>query len=60
MAFPLTPKKNVKKNQAVLAKAKLVCREYSEFAQNFDFSLKNLSSLRPLAGRNLDWTLWLK
>ena len=51
---------NVKQNQAVLAKPKLVFREYSEFALNFDFPEKNHWSLRPLAGRNLDWTTRLK
>ena len=40
MPWPLSdPKneKNVKQNQAVLAKAKLVFREYSEFVLDFDF-----------------------
>ena len=52
--------KNVKQNQAVLAKAKQVFRDYSGFALDFDFPVKNHSSLRPLAGGNLDWTTWLK
>ena len=53
-AHPQTLKmKNVNQNQAVLAKEKLVYREYSGFAMDFDFSVKNHSSLRPLAGRNL-------
>ena len=52
--------KKVKQNQAVLAKAKLVFCEYSGFARDFDFPVKNHSSLRPLVGRNLDWTNWLK
>ena len=51
--------KNVKQNQAVLAKAKLIFRKYSGFALDFDFPVKNHSSLRPLACRNLDWTVWL-
>ena len=50
--------KNCKKNQAVLAKAKLAFREYSGFALDFDFPVKNHSWLRPLIGRNLSvfWT----
>ena len=56
---PSAPK-NVKQNQAVLAKAKLVYQEYSGFALDFDFPMKNRLSLTPLAGRNLDWTIWLK
>ena len=59
MLFPSDPK-NVKQKQAVLAKAKLVFREYSGFTLNFDFSVKHHLSLRPLAGRNLDWTIWFK
>ena len=58
--FKTLKRKNVKQNQAVLAKAKLVFREYSRFALEFDFPVKNHSSLRPLAGRNLDWTIWSK
>ena len=46
----------MKKNQAVLAKAKLFFGKYLGFALDFDFPVKNHSSLRPLAGRNLDWT----
>ena len=36
-AMAPTDFKNVKQNQAVLAKAKLVFREYSGFALDFDF-----------------------
>ena len=35
--------KSVKQNQAVLAKAKLVFCEYSGFALDFDFLVKNHS-----------------
>ena len=52
--------KKCEANQAVLAKAKLVFREYSVFSLDFDFPVKNHSSLRSLAGRNLDCTIWLK
>ena len=39
---PSDPKneKNVKQNQEVIAKAKLIFREYSGFALDFDFPLK--------------------
>ena len=41
--------KNVKQNQAVLTKAKLVFHEYSGLALDFDFSVH--SSLRQLAAQ---------
>ena len=47
---PQTPKrKNVKQNQAVLEKAKLVFREYLGFALDFDFSVKNPRMVVPWA-----------
>ena len=57
--WPPSDPKNVKQNQAVSAKAKLVFREYLGFALDFDFPVKNHSSLISLAGRNLDCTVWL-
>ena len=53
-------RKTVKQNQAVLTKAKLVFREYSGFALDLDFPVENCLLLRPLTGRNLEWTIWLK
>ena len=41
--------KNVKQNQAVLAKAKLVFCEYSGFVLDLDFSLKNPRMVMPSA-----------
>ena len=43
--LPIDPKneKNVKQNEAVLAKAKLVFRKNSGFALDFDFPVKNHS-----------------
>ena len=48
---PLSNHKNLKQNQVVLTKAKLVFNEYSGLALDFDFSVKNHSSLRPLAAQ---------
>ena len=48
---PPSDHKNVKQNQAVLTKAKPVFYEYSGLALDFDFSVKNYSSLRPLAAQ---------
>ena len=38
--MPPSDPKNVKQNQAVLAKAELVFREYLGFALDFDFLVK--------------------
>ena len=51
MPFPPSDHKNVKQNQAVLTKAKLVFHEYLGLALAFDFSVKNYSSLRLLAAQ---------
>ena len=48
---PSSDHKNVKQNQAVSTKAKLVFHEYSRLALDFYFSVKNHSSLRPLAAQ---------
>ena len=51
MPWPHSDPKNkhVKQNQAVLAKAKLVFREYLGFALDFDFPVKNTRMVVPSA-----------
>ena len=46
---PPSDHKKCKANQAVLTKAKLAFHEYWGLVLDFDFSVKNHSSLRPLA-----------
>ena len=43
--------KNVKQNQAVLTRAKLVFHENSGLTLDFNFSVKNHSSLRSIAAQ---------